>query len=159
MGSPGRGRVTPTPLFTRSELARAFALLLPADRADELATRWFDQLADKVDALGRFVYPTSWSASSDDASPPVTQTPDWSSAESVARDEAFFQDFNESDADERFLRLGDLHLALVALLDEDLYGRMLRARGMTEAGAARNRLQLQRAVRAYRRSKGWPPAV
>ena len=49
------------------------------------------------------------------------------------------------------LRFGDLHLALVALVNDDLYERMRRVRGMTEKVAERNRLQLRRGVAAYQR--------
>jgi hypothetical protein len=153
-------RPVATPLFSRDELGAAFALLLPGAHANELATRWFEQFAEEVDEHGRYVHPEPW-ASPDDAPPPpaAAERPDWSSAEWIERDEAFFQHFDEAAADDWLMRMGDLHLSLVALVNDDLFARMMRVRGMTESMAARNRLQMQRAVRAYRRSRGWPPAV
>jgi hypothetical protein len=53
-------RLVPTPLFTRDELAAAFELLLPAEKADTLATRWWEEFAYAVDADGRFLYPGTW---------------------------------------------------------------------------------------------------
>ena len=49
------------------------------------------------------------------------------------------------------LRYCDLHLALVALVNDELYERMRSVRGMTEGGAQRNRQQRRRGVDAYQR--------
>jgi hypothetical protein len=77
----------------------------------------------------------------------------------VAADEALFRNWNDEEAEGWLLRLGDIHLSLVALVNEDLCERMRRVRYMSRIGAKRDRLQLRRAVRAYRRTRGWPPAV
>lgn len=151
--------MAPTPLFTRDELSDGFALLVSPARADELATRWFELFADEVDERGRFVYGEAWGSPQPRSLSVARDPEEQSSAESIERDEALFRHFDDAVAEDWLMRLGDLHLALVALVNDDLFERMSRARDMSEAAAARNRLQLQRAVRAYRRSRGWPPAV
>lgn len=67
--------------------------------------------------------------------------------------------FAAADVEAWLLRLYDLHLSLVALVSPALYQRMRTARFMSARSAARSRLQLTRAVRAYRRLRGWPPAI
>src|SRR5439155_25218849 len=43
----------PTPLFSHSELAAAFALLMPSGPAEQLADRWFTEFAsDRTDHNG-----------------------------------------------------------------------------------------------------------
>ena len=149
-----------TPLFTRDELAAAFMLLMPAAEAAKLATEWFGQFADEIDEQGRFVYPDTWG----DPKPiepraSVEPPAEWDLPEAVVADERTFQGWTDGDARAWFMRLGDLHLALVATVNEDLYERMRRARYMSNKVAARNRQQIVRAVRAYRIARGWPPAV
>lgn len=151
-----------TTLFSRDELAAAFALLLPRPRAEALATRWFEHSADEIDQHGRYLYPGPWNRPGGSSIPAPAGTPsgtDWDSPAWVAFDERTFAYMDEDDAEECFMALSDLHLALVALVSEELYQRMRIARGATEAQAARRRLQMIRAVRAYRRRMGWPPAV
>ena len=49
---------TTVPLFTREELALAFALVLTKGKPDDLARRWFQSFADEenLDAGGRYLY-------------------------------------------------------------------------------------------------------
>jgi len=49
---------TTVPLFTREELALAFAQVLTKGKADDLARRWFQNFADEesLDAGGRYLY-------------------------------------------------------------------------------------------------------
>ena len=149
-------RVPPVSLFSRAELAAAFGLLAPPDRATELATRWFDQFGGELDGEGRYVHASGWRRAN--GSPPTGSTLDWDSPEGVVRDEALLSTVDPSDIDDLLLRLGDLHLALVALTSEAAFERMRAARGMSAEQSARNRQQLTRgAVRAYRKRVGLPP--
>ena len=156
-----RTPLAPTPLFTRDELAAAFAFLLPTAKADELATRWWDEFADAVDATGCFVHHDTWGIPRpvDEHEAAPQNKPEWHLPEIIATDEALFRNWSDEEAERWLLRLGDLHLALVALVNDDLFERMRRVRYLSRAAAERNRLQLTRAVRAYRSARKWPPAV
>ena|SRR6185437_6148839 len=153
-----------TPLWTAAELAAAFALLLPEAEAAALAKEWFASFAsepDDVDAGGRYVHRRAWGGPHP-ATPEDDEedAPEWHAPEQVRRDEGLFSGWSHAEAvDWLGPRLGDIHLALAALVSDELYERMRVARFMSRRGAARNRLQLTRAVRAYRRARGWPPAV
>ena len=153
-----------TPLWTAAELGAAFALLLPETEARALAAEWFADFAGEpgdVDADGRYVHPGPWGgprspAPGDDEE----DDPEWHAPEQVRQDEALFARWSDAETVEWLgPRLGDIHLALAALVSDELYERMRAARFMSRRGAARNRLQLTRAVRAYRGARDWPPAV
>jgi hypothetical protein len=153
-----------TPLWTAAELGLAFALLLPEAEARALAAEWFADFAGKpgdIDADGRYVYPRPWGgprspAPGDDEE----DAPEWHAPEQVRQDEALFAGWSDAEAVEWLgPRLADIHLALAALISDELYERMRAARFMSRRSAARNRLQLTRAVRAYRAAREWPPAV
>lgn len=152
--------------FTVAELTAAFALLLPQPIAEALAKRWFETFADSVDSRGYYVdlpwdirYDDDWAAALRDCTiidtvieeEPIADTPDWNVPAQVASDETLFDGFSEDSAEAHLLRFGELHLALVALVNDDLYERMRLVRGMTERGAERNRQQLRRGVDAYQR--------
>lgn len=153
-----------TPLWTAAELGAAFALLLPEAEARALAAEWFADFAREhgaVDTDGRYVYSGSWGS----PRPPVPgddeeDAPEWHAPEQMRRDEALFAGWSDADAIAWLgPRLGDIHLALSALVSRELYERMRAARFMSRRSAARNRLQLTRAVRSYRKARGWPPAI
>jgi hypothetical protein len=150
--------VPPTPLFTQDELRRAFTLLLPPEHAAALAARWFAEFASSGELVdGMFVYPCAWAEPTD---VPVQAVRDedraeWDTPEIVAADERTFRTFTEADAEAWFLRLGDLHLALVALVSPDADARLQQVRRLSPRAAARSRLQIERAVRAYRAARGW----
>jgi hypothetical protein len=150
----------PTPLFTQFELAQAFTLVLPDERARALAAKWWEEFAHTVDDRGRFVYHDDWGTPRpiDGPDNPPTDKPEWHTQEVIV-DEALFRDWDDEQAESWLLRLGDIHLSLVALANDDSFERMRRARYMTRSAAERNRLQITRAVRAYRRSRGWPPTA
>ena len=148
----------PTPLFTQSELQRAFAFLLPPAHASTLAARWFADFASPDEVVdGWYVYPTAWAEQTPDASADVRaeDRAAWDATEVRAADERTFASFTEANIEDWLMRLRDLHLALVALVSPDAYERMRQVRGMSPREAARNRLQLERAVRAYRAARGW----
>jgi len=162
------GGMTPTDsmmrYFTVVELAAAFALLLPQRKAEALAKRWFEMFAHSVDAQGYYV-DLLWDIHDDDRAAAfhgtitdtvieeasVADTRDWNAPDLVASDETLFDGFSEDSAEAHFLRFGDLHLALVALVNDDLYERMRQVRGMIDQQAQRNRVQLRRGVDAYQR--------
>jgi hypothetical protein len=153
-----------TPLWTAAELEAAFALLLPEAEARVLAAEWFASFAGEpgdVDADGRYVYPRPWGhvrppAPGDDDE----DAPEWHTPEQVRRDEALFASWSDAETVSWLgPRLDDTHLSLAALISDELYERMRAARFMSRRSAARNRLQLTRAVRAYRNAREWPPAV
>ena len=145
--------------FSRDELAAAFALLLPAKKAELLADEWFETIAGS-DADGLYVHPSTWGSPREvEPQASVDVPPEWSAPDVIRRDESLFLTRSEEEVRDLLLRLGDTHLALLAVVSEDLYERMRQARFMTNEGAARNRLQAIRAVRAYRRARGLPPAV
>lgn len=153
--------------FTVAELAAAFALLLPQAKAEALAKKWFEMFAHSVDAQGYYV-DLPWDIRDDDRfgslrGTIITDTvieeevsaadtpPDWNAPAEIARDETLFDKFSEDSAEAHLLKFGDLHLALVALVNAELYERMRQVRGMTEGVAQRNRQQLRRGVDAYQR--------
>jgi len=153
--------------FTVAELAAAFALLLPQPEAEALAKRWFETFADSVDPQGYYI-DLPWDIRFDDdwaealrggmiidtvieEGESIEDTPVWDAPAQVASDETLFNAFSEDSAEDYLMRFGDLHLALVALVNDDLYERMRLVRGMTESGAQRNRQQVRRGIDAYQR--------
>jgi len=141
----------PTPLFSHSELAAAFALLMPSGPAEQLADRWFTEFAsDRTDHNGWYLHPHSWNQHSQQATRP-TSRPNREESETESQDDLLFAPFTPADVEGLLFRLGDTHLALVALISDETFERMRQVRGMTAAGADRNRQQLQRAVAAWRR--------
>ena len=145
--------------FSWDELTAAFALLLPAKTAELLADEWFETIAGSA-ADGRYVHPSTWGSPREvEPQARVNVPPEWNAPDVITRDESLFLTRSEEDVRDLLLRLGDTHLALLAVVNEDLYERMRQARFMTNEGAARNRLQVIRAVRAYRRARGLPPTV
>jgi hypothetical protein len=141
----------PTPLFSRSELAAAFALLMPSGPAEQLAERWFTEFAgDRTEESGWYLHPHSWNEHAEQA-PHRSSRPNRDESETKSQDEALFAPFTPADVEGLLFRLGDTHLALVALLNDETFERMRNVRGMTAAGAERNRKQLKRAVAAWRR--------
>jgi hypothetical protein len=149
-----------TPLFTHEELVAAFTLLLPEQDARSMAARWWEMFADEVDASGRYVYFQRWGEPRPpEAGDELEDAPEWHTPERIRDDEALLSGWGERDAEGWLLGLRDLHLALLAILSDELYRRMRAARQISPRGAARSRLQLTRAVRAYREARNWPPAV
>jgi hypothetical protein len=147
-------------LFTREELAAAFALLMPPGEADTLSRKWFDEFAEATDNTGRYVYPSAWGERKPiEPRARVAHLPEWDTAKTIARHEALFAQREPDELEQMFMRLSDLHLALVALVSDELFERMRQVRFLTNVSVARNRLQLLRAVRAYRRRVGLPPVV
>jgi hypothetical protein len=146
--------------FSRDELTAAFALLLPPKDAELLANEWFETIGAGSDADGRYVHSSTWGPPREvEAQSRVDVPAEWNAPDVVARDENLFLSWSYQDVRDWLLRLGETHLALLALVNDDLYERMRQVRFMTNKGAARNRLQVLRAVRAYRRAHGLPPAV
>jgi hypothetical protein len=153
-----------TPLWTAAELGTAFALLLPEAEARALAAEWFADFAgeaDRIDVEGRYLYPGSWGG----PHPPTPgddeeDAPEWHTSEQVRKDQTLFAGWSDAET-VTWLgpRLADIHLSLAALVSDELYERMRIVRFMSRRQAARNRLQLTRAVRAHREARGWPPAV
>lgn len=153
--------MTPTPLFTQAELTAAFALLLSPEQAAALAAQRFEEFADEIDHEGRFVSHDRWHDGVPAADAPVrpVDLEAWNAPQVVAGDEATFRTFSDDTAAEWLLRSSDLHLGLVALVSPAAFDRMRDVRGMTTRQAERNRLQLQRAIGAYRSRRGWPAAT
>ena len=146
--------------FSRDELTAAFALLLPATQAELLAKEWFETIGGDSGTDGRYVHRSTWGPPREiEPHAPVDVPAQWNAPDVIARDESLFLNRSYEDVRDLLLRLGDTHLALLALVNDDLYERMRQVRFMTNEGAARNRLQVLRAVRAYRRARGLPPAV
>ena len=61
LGSTRRMADVRVSLFSPSDWAAAFALLVPPDEAERLATRWFAEFAKETDELGRYVRGGGWS--------------------------------------------------------------------------------------------------
>ena len=144
--------------FTRDELAASFALLMPQDIAYQLAAEWWELFSEPGST--EYSHVTTWGPVKPvEPQGHVELAEEWNTPDMVLRDESLFLHYTDDDLRGLLLRLGDTHLALLALVNEDLFERMRQVRYMTNRGAARNRLQLTRAVRAFRRARGMPPTV
>ena len=138
------------PLFTRDELATAFALVFPAPAvAERVAGQWFEQFTDDVDHEGRFVY-HDWHEETGE--PDVVATgPAWTDTSKEHEAEAaWYRGWSDEQKAEFLLRFSDFHLALAALVSPQLFERMRAARGMTRAQAERSGAQMTRIARALR---------
>lgn len=147
--------MSPVSLFDRNELASAYRLLLPDAEADRLTAAWFEMFGDELDPQGRAIFDGDLGPDDETPVDSTPQLPD-DDPRTIARDEAIFATFDAKRADSLLVRLGPLQLGLVALVNDDLYERMRVAQHMTARQAARSRLQMTRAVNAYRRRVGLP---
>ena len=139
------------PLFTREELTRAFALILPPDAAARYAGRWFDECADEVDERGRYLW-EAWRW-------PTTEE-EWralglahSSRDPDEVHTGGYEMFRGRPVDEKgefLLRFSDFHLNLVSLVSADLARTIREARGDSAEQATRSRRQMEAIVAVMR---------
>ena len=142
------------PLFSRTELTAAFALLAPPEEAGRLAARWFAEFADATDEFDRYVLAGGWGDEAPlapgedptDQCPPELQ----GEADRRAAGAVLFRNMGPADLESILLGLGDLHLALLAVVSEENFERMRLVRRMSRRGAERNRLQIRRTVEEWR---------
>jgi hypothetical protein len=139
------------PLFSRAELAAAFALIFrePAT-AERIAGEWFETfVGDAVDDAGRFLYEEWWVDEGGSAAGAVPATaagesPRDDSLAAHEREVSFYRGWSDERKAELVMQFSDFHFALVALVSDELAERMNAARGFTPAQAARSRAQMAR---------------
>lgn len=140
------------PLFTESDLARAFGFLLPEEAARHLAARWFVEIGSDDVVNGVYMARReSWRpAHGQLGGLAVRGTPSFGPPEP-------WKQFKEGSDEWRanyLLRLSDFHLNLVSLVSPDVFERVRRLRGDTEEQAQYKREQMRRWVVGYRRACG-----
>ena len=103
--------------FSQDELTAAFGLLLPAEEAQLLAKEWFETIGAASDADGRYVHPSTWGPPREvEPQERVDVPPEWNAPDVIARDESLFLNWSYKDVRDWLLRLGETHLALLALV-------------------------------------------
>lgn len=135
-------------LFTRDELAAAFALLLPPDSAGRWADEWFERFVDQddLDAAGRFVYRPFY----EEEPPAVDDESILDSPLPERTGHEYFRDKSDDEVGEYLMSFSDFHLSLVSLISPELFERVRRARGDSPARADRQRRQMRRIIAAMR---------
>lgn len=112
------------PLFTESELATAFTLLLPRDAAARTAERWFAMMSDDIDEDGNYV------AEQDDWRPPPASQVNvmvTSGATKSAQTTGGYERLHNQSVAERanfLVHLSHFHLHLVMLVSKNACDRI-----------------------------------
>lgn len=143
-------------LFTKNELASAFALLLPPREAEQTADSWFDTFAapEAKDASGYYL------ADDQDWRVPTGRTPTLEIRGSAVRGDlrtGGYEQLRGQSVVQRvgfLLRLSEFHLRLLMLVSPELSERLTRFLGYTPSQADGVKSQMKLIVRAM----GIPPA-
>jgi hypothetical protein len=151
----------PIPLFTEAELADAFRLILPSDRALKLAREWFELFGDEdqVDEGGRYLF-IDWR---DDLSLPaeVRNQSEDPFAGPVPSDSVsggmydWLVSTSPGQLEEMLLSFSDMHLDLIAVSSPTLRKQVEVIRGSWPPASMAKRLgDLNRTLIAMRDNSG-----
>jgi hypothetical protein len=123
-----------TPLFSQQELARAFALVVPDDRASELSADWFAE--GDVDQLGNYLY-RDWEFDPRPPSPATDGPQIVAGGTGVSNDFSPWRNLSERSKELMLEGFSDFHLDLLSLVSPELFERIRTIRCDTEATALR----------------------
>jgi hypothetical protein len=139
-------------LFTRGDLAKAFSLILPEDRARALANEWFETYVspEELDSNGYYLYEDLYYDGSETRGgrPAIAFT---SEQRAGAPDGQAYRYMPDDELRLLLMGFGDFQLNLLSLVSPDLEMRIAQLRGDTAELVARRRTQTQQIVAAFRR--------
>jgi hypothetical protein len=137
------------PLFTRDDLARAFALIRPPAPAVEYAARWWDSFAeDAVDEHGRWLYEREEPRAEPNAVAYRASEP--APGEVTTGGYEVFRGRPVEEKGDFLLRFSDFHLYLAAITTDDLARRVQAVYGDSDEQAAHRRRQMRAIVAVMR---------
>lgn len=136
------------PLFTRAELAHAFALLMSEGAANRWADEWFARFAgdEVVDENGFYLY-LDWTADEPSVPPSVRGL----AVGGSASDQTGFEHLGrltEDELGEHLMDFGGFHLNLLSLSSPVVFDRIRAGLGDSLEAATRGREQMRRIVQA-----------
>lgn len=141
------------PLFTRKELARAFALLMSDGAATRWADEWFSRFGgdENVDENGFYLY-VDWTAD-EPSEPPSARGLAGGGDNSSQTGFEHLGRMTENELGEHLMSLSGFHLNLLALSSPVLFDRIRTGLGDSLEAATNGREQMRRIVQAVARRR------